>query len=342
MTSPVRESCSTRAGKVEVGGGTRASFGPSEACGAGDIAAYVQRRRSVGGLSGAAASLRAAAVPPLPGRATTAACSNASSPSRFSSRSTAGRRVRGRRRDRGRSDSAASSASSRAPWMIRSRRSRTRRGIWRTGVPVTTSAPNSARSTRSTTAPGRDTAAASGLDARKPTMPPAARIGSAPSGGFGMPSAMWARPHAAKVRASVADDEPVGDGVVLRRPQEVARRGRAGRAARRSRPGRGCPATTAWMTSPATPCTPHHSRAATTTARPIRAKPRPSRRCSGSRSRAELPTRRTAPPARCETPIQVPRTARSGSGSPPERARRGTSGGGLARGRATAASGGLA
>ena len=34
-------------------------------------------------------------------------------------------------------------------------------------------------------------------------MPPAARIGSAPPGGFGMPSEMWASPQAAKVSATV-------------------------------------------------------------------------------------------------------------------------------------------
>lgn len=32
-------------------------------------------------------------------------------------------------------------------------------------------------------------------------MPPAARMGRAPSGGTGMPSATWARPLAEKVRA---------------------------------------------------------------------------------------------------------------------------------------------
>ena len=51
--------------------------------------------------------------------------------------------------------------------------------------------------------PGRDTADASGLEARNPMMPPAARIWSAPSGGFGMPSATWASPQAAKVSATV-------------------------------------------------------------------------------------------------------------------------------------------
>ena len=77
------------------------------------------------------------------------------------------------------------------------------------------------------------------------------------------------------------------------------------------------PAATAWMTSPAAPCRPHHSRAATTIASAMKANPMPSRRCSGSRSRAQLPMRRTVPPATCAIPIQVPRTARSGSGRPP-------------------------
>lgn len=36
----------------------------------------------------------------------------------------------------------------------------------------------------------------------------------------------------------------------------------------------------------------------------------PSRRCSGSSSAAPAPTRRTVPPATCETPIQAPRAAR--------------------------------
>src|SRR5829696_6922005 len=55
------------------------------------------------------------------------------------------------------------------------------------------------------------------------------------------------------------------------------------------------------------------------TARAMRAKPIPSRRCSGSRSAALWPTRRTAPPARCDTPIQVLRIAPNGNGRPPPR-----------------------
>ena len=150
-------------------------------------------------------------------------------------------------------------------------------------------------------------------------MPPAARIGSAPSGGSGRPAAMWVRPQAATVIA------PRPTPIRL-----VAAESSGARSRRRPSPRRTSgtayptrptvPATTAWTPSPTAPWMPHHSRAATSTARAMRKKPTPSRRCSGSRSRADAPTRRTAPPARWLTPIQVPRTARSGSGRPPERA----------------------
>src|SRR5665647_3805044 len=74
------------------------------------------------------------------------------------------------------------------------------------------------------------------------------------------------------------------------------------------------------MTSPAMPLSPHHSRAATTTVRPSRKNPMPSRRCSGSSSLALRPIRRTVPPATWAMPIQAPRTALSGHGRPPRRA----------------------
>src|SRR6476661_7678154 len=150
-------------------------------------------------------------------------------------------------------------------------------------------------------------------------MPPAARMPSAPSGGFGMPSARCDRPHAAKVSAMVPTTMRL---VVasswgarsMRRPRAIRTSG----TAYATRPK--VPAKTACTTSPKVPETPHHSRAATTTASAMRAKPMPSRRCSGSRSAALWPTRRTAPPARCETPIHVLRIAPSGKGRPPPRA----------------------
>ena len=77
------------------------------------------------------------------------------------------------------------------------------------------------------------------------------------------------------------------------------------------------PALMVCTTSPNIPAMPHHSTAAMTIATAIRVKPTPSRRSSGSRSRALVPTRRAVPPATCATPIQVPRSARTGSDGPP-------------------------
>ncbi len=133
-----------------------------------------------------------------------------------------------------------------------------------------------------------------------------------------MPSARCASPQAANVRAMV----PTTTRFVaasswgarsMRRPRASSTSG----TAYATRPK--VPAKTACTTWPKVPETPHHSRAATTTASASRAKPSPSRRCSGSSSAALWPTRRTAPPARCETPIHVLRTAPSGKGSPPPR-----------------------
>ena len=206
-TSPVRDSCSTREGRVEVGGGTSASLGPSPGWGAVFSVALVPL---AGTSSGAGRFSPGRSRRPRPVGTTTAACSNASSPSRFSSRSTARRRGRGV----GVPAVAASSASSSsAPWRTRSRRSRNRWGIWRTGVPVTTSAPNRARSTSSAMVPGRDTADASGLEARNPMMPAggAHRVGAVRGvrdavGDVGEPAGGEGQRHG-------ADDEAVGDGL---------------------------------------------------------------------------------------------------------------------------------
>ena len=147
-------------------------------------------------------------------------------------------------------------------------------------------------------------------------IPPASRIASAPSGGEGRPADRWTSPAAENVSA------------VTPMPMRLLDAWSSGARSRRSPSSRNAigsanatrpsvPAATAWMTSPATPCRPHHSRAATMMASAMKANPMPSRRCSGSSSRAELPMRRTVPPATCAIPIQVPRTARSGSGRPP-------------------------
>ena len=56
------------------------------------------------------------------------------------------------------------------------------------------------------------------------------------------------------------------------------------------------PSTTARMAWPTEPGSRHHSAALITMASPTRPRPRPSRRCSGSRSRAVVPMRRTTAP----------------------------------------------
>src|SRR6478609_6494974 len=144
-------------------------------------------------------------------------------------------------------------------------------------------------------------------------MPPASRIGVAPSDGLGTPAEMCTRPAAEKARAvrpmPMRLVEEASSGARSRRsPSRIRTIG----TARPTRPK--VPATTAWTTSPTGPRSAHHSRAATMMARAMRAKPIPSRRCSGSSSRALWPTLRTVPPARWATPIHAPRTARTGQG----------------------------
>src|SRR5690349_19278640 len=54
----------------------------------------------------------------------------------------------------------------------------------------------------------------------------------------------------------------------------------------------------------------HHTAAATTMARPKRNRPTPSRRCSGSRSRADCPIERATAPTACATPSHTAATPR--------------------------------
>ena len=78
------------------------------------------------------------------------------------------------------------------------------------------------------------------------------------------------------------------------------------------------------------PCRPHHSTAATSTASPTSARPTPSRRWAGSRSRALLPMRRARPPTTWARPSQTARRARpaprTSSGGPLGRVERARAG----------------
>ena len=249
---------------------------------------------------------------------TAAACSNASSPTRGPSTSGAVPR-RPRRRP---GVSGVASAGCSGVWPVsRSKVALSRSGTWCSGVAVMTSRPNR---------PSRSRAVA---PRRRPTRRPRAgwRRGSR---GCPRRRACPRRP-----RAASGCRRRRGRGRRRRRPGRSCRRRRAtwrrppagraacgcrtraARAARRSRPCRRCRTRRRARRCPTAPGMSHHSRAATTTARAMRSRPMPSRRCSGSRSRPVSPTLRATAPVAWARPIQVLCTARSGSGRPPERAR---------------------
>lgn len=70
------------------------------------------------------------------------------------------------------------------------------------------------------------------------------------------------------------------------------------------------PRTTATTPAPTSPGSPHQTDAATMIASPRQASPKPSRRCTGSRPLALVPTRRAPPPTTPAMPSQRARKAR--------------------------------
>ena len=135
----------------------------------------------------------------------------------------------------------------------------------------------------------------------------------APSGGLGTPAARCTSPLTATVTASRPSATRLT--ASTRSGCRISSTPRVSRTSGRARPTRpSVPATTACTTSPTGPGRPHHSRAATTSAAPMKASPSPSRRCAGSRSRAPLPTRRAIPPSRWAMAIHSPRNIRTNSG----------------------------
>ena len=149
----------------------------------------------------------------------------------------------------------------------------------------------------------RRTACASGRAAgwRRRSRPRRRRLAGgsvSPLTGCGLPLAMCTMPSTPKAQRGPAD-RPGG------RPGRCGR-GRAGCASRRSTSTSGTnqptlptePATMVRVTSMTAPGSCHQTAAATTTARPNRNRPTPSRRCSGSRSRADRPMLRAVAPRR--------------------------------------------
>ena len=126
--------------------------------------------------------------------------------------------------------------------------------------------------------------------------PPACcRSSVSPRCGFGMPLAMCTRPSTPNSSAAQPMTcRPAGPLLSgLRRLRQATKHSSSG-TNQPSRPTE--PLTTVRVESPTPPGSCHQTAAATTTASPIRNRPAPSRRCSGSSSRAVCPTLRTPAP----------------------------------------------
>ena len=142
-------------------------------------------------------------------------------------------------------------------------------------------------------------------DTTKPMAPPACWSASvSPRCGRGIPLAMCTRPSTPKSSAAqpmiCRPAGPLLSG--LRRLRQATKHSSSG-TNQPSRPTE--PFTTVRVKSPTPPGSCHHTAAATTTASPIRNRPAPSRRCSGSSSRAVCPTLRTVAPSTWATPSQT-------------------------------------
>ena len=131
-----------------------------------------------------------------------------------------------------------------------------------------------------------------------------------PSSGVGEPLAMCTMPSTPKSSATQPitwrPAGPLRSG--SRRLRQATKQSSSG-TNHASRPTE--PATTVRVNSPMPPGSCHHTAAATTRARPTRNSPAPSRRCSGSSSRAVWPIRRTPPPTAWATPSQAVTSTRA-------------------------------
>ena len=192
----------------------------------------------------------------------------------------------------------------------RSRSARSRAGTALTGVAVMTSTPNASSRSSRTPAIHGPSAATSGTLATKPSRPPAARIACSPSEGRGVPWTTCTSPTTESTTAAPPmTTRPVEAASSGRRRIRKASASTSSGTAQDREPNR--PVTNAVTRVPTGPVSPHHVTAATTTAAPTSARPRPSRRCAGSRSRALRPRRRAAPPTRWARPSQTAATARA-------------------------------
>ncbi len=180
-----------------------------------------------------------------------------------------------------------------------------------------------------TTTYGVRSRSSSRLETTKPIAPPACwRFSLSPSSGRGLPLAMCTMPSTPNARAAQPMTwRPAGPlcsgSRRLRHPTYTSSSG----TNQPTLPTE--PATTVRVASMTEPGSCHQTAAAATTARPKRNRPAPSRRCSGSRSRAVCPIERAVAPRAWAMPSQtaatpLPRAAKSrASGPGPLRTARG-------------------
>lgn len=169
---------------------------------------------------------------------------------------------------------------------------------------------NASSASIGTTTYGVRNRSSSRLDVTKPTAPPAcwSELAS-PSSGCGLPLAMCTMPRIPSAKADQPMTwRPAGP---LRSGSRRVRHPAYTRKSGTSQPTLPtAPAVIERMKSMTPPGSCHQTAAATTMARPMTNSPAPSRRCSGSRSRADCPTERATAPRAWAMPSQTEATAR--------------------------------
>ena len=160
---------------------------------------------------------------------------------------------------------------------------------------------NASSASSGTTTYGERSRSSSRLATTYPMAPPArCRSLVSPMSGCGLPSAIWTMPRMPKAReVQPTTWRPAGPACsgsrIVRQPTKSSASG----TRKPTLPTE--PWTTVRARSMTEPGSCHHTAAATTTAEPKRKRPNPSRRCSGSRSRAVCPMPRATAPTPCAT-----------------------------------------
>src|SRR5690625_49168 len=305
--SGLSSSCSARAGRGSVGGACSSSSAAGSGSGSGGAAGLVRRLRGFSGMTAVASSAGTVSA------ARAKASSAWYSPGGTSAAAAFARRRRGLGGRAAATSSSASFPAGAASDAARPVSAPSLRGMAAIGVAVMMSTAKKNRMASTGIATHALSRTVSGVPMSQPTMPPASWTPAKSCVGLGTPRATWMMP----VTATTAIAIPI-----VTRPLSLPRSGwRMSRTARTARTTGSStasspmlPAVTAWMTVPAAPERPNHSRAATTTASASSSRATPSFRSAGSSPRAPLPIRRSVPPMTWAIPSHSPRTIRIGHG----------------------------